>query len=91
LRTGALDSLRAMPAAAGSVLPELLADPDADSGFSLRPGARSANRRSKRLLCDVLRTDTEVNVCAAAVDVLSKLVMRTRCHSCEAARSDFAR
>ena len=72
-RTGALDALRAMPAAAAPLLPQLLADPDPDVRLltcevvrALPPAEASA------LLGALLDREPLVNVCAAAVDVLAE-------------------
>lgn len=72
LRTGALDAMRAMIGAVRPVLPELLADPDADIRLLACDLARELpSADATRLLCDVLSRETEANVCAAAVDVLA--------------------
>ena len=73
LRTGALDALRAMPAVR-PVLPELLADADADIRVLACDLARDLpSPDATGLLCDVLARETEANVCAAAVDVLADI------------------
>jgi hypothetical protein len=74
LRAGALDALRLMPTALAPHLPSLLADPDADVRLlacDLARGLPVAD--SIRLLCDVLASDPEANVCAAAVEVLAEI------------------
>lgn len=74
LRTGALDALRAMIDAVRPILPALLADPDADIRVLSCDLVRELpSTEATRLLCDVLSRETEVNVCAAAVDVLADI------------------
>lgn len=73
LRTGALDALRAMPTAAAAHLPALLEDADADVRLlacELARGLPSAEASAQ--LCALLDREEEVNVCAAAVDVLAE-------------------
>jgi HEAT repeat protein len=74
LRTGALDALRAMIGAARTVLPTLLRDPDADIRVLTCDLARELPAPdATKLLCEVLARETELNVCAAAVDVLADI------------------
>lgn len=74
LRSGALDALRAMPAAAGPALPRLLHDPDPDVRLLSCEIARNlASAEAAALLRDLLLRDEAVNVCAAAVDVLAEI------------------
>lgn len=74
LRTGALDALRAMPAALASRLPELLSDLDADVRLLVCDLARVLPpAEANRLLCDLLDREIEANVCAAAVDALAEV------------------
>jgi hypothetical protein len=74
LRTGALDAMRAMIGTVRPVLPELLADPDADIRLLACDLVRELPAAdATSLLCDVLSRETEANVCAAAVDVLADL------------------
>jgi len=74
LRTGALDALRAMPAAARGHIPDLLADPDADVRLLSCELARGLpESEANRLLCDLLERETEKNVCAAALEVLAEI------------------
>ena len=73
LRTGALDALRAMPAAAAVHLPRLLADREADVRLlscdllRAQPAAEA-----NRLLCSLIARETEANVCAAALEVIAE-------------------
>lgn len=74
LRTGAIDALRAMPAAASVHLPRLLADPDADVRLLTCELARGLPViEANRLLCELLEVEIEKNVCAAAIEVLAEI------------------
>ncbi len=73
LRTGALDALRAMPMAALPLLPQLLIDPDPDVRLLTCEVVRALPPADAcALLVALLDRETEVNVCAAAVEVLSE-------------------
>jgi HEAT repeat protein len=73
LRTGALDALSAMPAAA-QLIPDLLCDPDPDVRLLSCEITRSLpSGEAQALLCGLLDTETEANVCAAAIEVLAEL------------------
>jgi HEAT repeat protein len=70
-RTGALDALRAMIGAVRPFLPDLLADGDPDVRLLICDLVREVPaEEATRLLCAVVERELEVNVCAAAVDVL---------------------
>lgn len=72
MRTGALDALRAMPTAASSLLPALLADRDPDVRLlacDLARGLPAAE--ATQFLSTLIEAEREANVCAAAVDVLA--------------------
>lgn len=74
LRTGALDALRIMAGVAPELLLRLLSDKDADVRILSCELARSLpNGEATQLLCVLLATEREVNVCAAAVDVLAEV------------------
>jgi HEAT repeat protein len=74
LRTGALDALRAMPAAVRASLPELLADRDSDVRVLSCEIARSLpGEEATTILCNLLAHEAEANVCAAAIDVLAEV------------------
>jgi HEAT repeat protein len=74
LRTGALDTLRIMVVRAQELLPRLLRDDDVDVRILSCELARSlGSAEATRLMCGVLDIETEVNVCAAAVDVLAEV------------------
>jgi HEAT repeat protein len=74
LRTGALDALRIMVGAAPELLPRLLSDEDSDVRILSCELARSLpDPEATRLLCVLLAAEQEINVCAAAVDVLAEV------------------
>ena len=74
LRTGAIDALRSMGPEREEVLAELLADPDGDVRLLACEIARQGEgERSGPLLCDLLLRETEPNVAAAAVEVLTEI------------------
>lgn len=74
LRAGALDALRASPIAARELLSELLSDPDADVRILSCELARNlSNDEASRSLCALLADEPEINVCAAAVEVLAEV------------------
>jgi HEAT repeat protein len=74
LRTGALDALRTMPQAVGPKLQSLLSDADSDVRLLACEIVRELfDARASRLLCDLLDTEREANVCSAAVEVLAEI------------------
>jgi HEAT repeat protein len=74
LRTGALDSLRAMKGAVWPYLPRLLADGDADVRLLACELVRKVpDDEASRLLCKLLESEAESNVCASAVEVLAEV------------------
>ena len=74
LRTAAIDALRAMPQACRPHLPSLLADPDSDVRLlSCELVRELPDEEANRLLCALLESETEKNVCAAAVEVLAEI------------------
>jgi len=73
-RTGALDTLRAMGSAMRDHLPQLLTDADSDVRvFGCELARALPGPEATRLLCDLLAREAEVNVCGAAIDVLSEI------------------
>jgi HEAT repeat protein len=72
-RTLALDALRAMPEASAQLLPGLLKDVDADVRLLACEIARAlpANDAS-RLLAELIGSEQNANVCAAAIEVLAE-------------------
>jgi HEAT repeat protein len=74
LRTGALDALRAMPSLTERHLAQLISDPDSDVRLLACDLARvTTGVHASRLLCELVETDPEANVCAAAVEVLAEI------------------
>jgi HEAT repeat protein len=74
VRTGALDALRAMPQAARPELPSLLEDPDADVRLLACEIVRGLpGTDAVGLLVALLERETDVNVCAAAIEVVSEI------------------
>lgn len=74
LRTGALDALNAMRDLAQPLLPELLSDLDPDVRLLACELVRPLEPQAgTELLCTLLETEQQANVCGAAVDVLSEI------------------
>lgn len=74
LRAGALDALRSSPVAAHEFLPQLLRDPDADVRLlSCELARKLPGEEASRSLCALLAHEPEVNVCAAAIEVLAEV------------------
>jgi HEAT repeat protein len=74
LRSGAIDALCAMPEMTQRILPGLLADMDPDVRLLSCELARSmAPDAAMQMLVFLLKTETEVNVCGAAIDVLAEV------------------
>jgi HEAT repeat protein len=74
LRTGALDALRVMAPHALDHLPNLLHDDDADVRLLACEIARALpGGEATRLLCELIETERDPNVCAGAIDVLAEV------------------
>jgi len=74
LRTAALDSLRAMKSLVGPYVPNLLHDANSDVRLLACELAREQpGKESAALLCELLETEQEPNVCASAVEVLAEI------------------
>lgn len=74
LRTGALDALRSSVIARHELLPQLLNDPDVDVRILSCELARGLpSEEASRSLCALLVREAEINVCAAAVEVLAEV------------------
>jgi len=74
LRTGALDALRMMPAAVREMLPALLQDREEDVRLLSCELARTLpSEEATQLLCTLLAGEQQINVCAAAVEVLTEV------------------
>jgi len=73
-RAGALDALRAMPAAIAPHLVRVLKDEDPDVRILACELVRNQpSEDASRLLGDLLATESKANVCAAAVEVLAEV------------------
>ena len=74
LRTAALDALKLMPDLVGARLDALLADQDTDIRVLACDLARAAPPPvARKSLAAILATEPEINVCAAAVDLLAEI------------------
>jgi len=74
LRAGALDALRIMVGGMRELLPRLLGDRDVDMRILSCELARGLpGPEATTVLCTLLSDETEVNVCAAAIDVLAEV------------------
>jgi HEAT repeat protein len=74
LRTGALDALRAMKGGVEPYMPQLLHDHDADVRLLSCELARNLpSEAAAGLLCALLDSELEPNVCASAVEVLAEV------------------
>jgi hypothetical protein len=73
-RTAALDALKLMPDVAGSRLDVLLHDPDVDVRVLVCDLARAVPPAiAQRSLGAILPSEVEINVCAAAIDLLAEI------------------
>ena len=73
-RAAAMDALRTLPRLLGAALPALLEDKDPDVRLLACDLARELpSAEATALLIPVLDADTQINVCAAAVDVLAEV------------------
>jgi HEAT repeat protein len=78
LRSGALDALGSSLIATHELLPQLLSDPDVDVRILSCELARNlSSEEASRILCALLAGEAEVNVCAAAVEVLAEVGNQT--------------
>jgi HEAT repeat protein len=74
LRTGALDALRSMVSVVREHLPALLTDDDSDVRVLSCEIARGLpSEEATQLLCDLLAREHNLNVCAAAIEVLTEV------------------
>lgn len=74
LRNGALDALRAMPELIADQLASLLGDSDPDVRILVSDLARGLpSAQATPLLCTRLETESDINVCAAIIDVLAEV------------------
>jgi HEAT repeat protein len=74
LRAGALDALRITPTRIPELLPRLFGDHDVDVRILSCELARALpSPEATTLLCTLIAGEQEVNVCAAAIDVLAEV------------------
>jgi HEAT repeat protein len=73
LRVAALDALRLMIRSTADLLPDLLHDADVDVRvLSCELARELPEQQATALLCELLLTEEDANVCAAAVEVLAE-------------------
>lgn len=91
LRNACIETLQAMPAAAASVLPGLLSDPDPDVRLLATEIVRTQpTEAASDLLAGLLDAETHPNVCGAAVEVLAEVGTADAMPALLAARARFA-
>lgn len=91
LRNACIETLQAMPAAAGAVMPDLLSDPDPDVRLLATEIVRTQPTDvANELLAGLLDGETHPNVCGAAVEVLAEVGTVAAVPALEAARTRFA-
>jgi HEAT repeat protein len=74
LRNEALQALQHMPAAAAAHMEPLLIDPDSDVRiFAINVLSALAHPQTQAWLLRLIETDTNINVCATAVDLLAEI------------------
>lgn len=74
LRTGALDALRAMKGVVAPYMAQLLRDDDADVRLlACELGRNLPGEDATSLLCGLLDSELDPNVCASAVEVLAEV------------------
>jgi HEAT repeat protein len=74
LRTGALDALRTMKSVVRPYVPRLIGDPDSDVRLLACELARMLpGEDATGLLCALIESEHEPNVCASAVEVLAEV------------------
>lgn len=91
LRNTCIEALQSMPAAAGSVLPGLLSDPDPDVRLLATEIVRTQpTGPANEWLAGLLDVETHPNVCGAAVEVLAEVGTPDAIPALLAARTRFA-
>lgn len=91
LRNACIETLQAMPGPALSVLPDLLADPDADVRILATEIARTQpTGTANALLARLLERESHPNVCGAAVEVLAEVGSQKAVPALTAAKARFA-
>ncbi|WP_336489619.1 HEAT repeat domain-containing protein [Methylobacterium nigriterrae] len=92
LRNACIEALQAMPFAAFSVLPALLADADPDVRLLATEIARAQpTETANALLAALLAGEAHPNVCGAAVEVLAEVGTAEAVPALRAARARFAK
>jgi HEAT repeat protein len=80
LRAGALDALRTLGVEVRTILPQLLMDTDADIRILSCELTRALpTEEASAALCALLVEEPDVNVCAAAVDILAEVGSPAAC------------
>ncbi|ALV06952.1 HEAT repeat domain-containing protein [Roseateles depolymerans] len=91
LRNGAIETLSSMPEVVGPSIQHLLRDPDPDVRlFTVNLLGDLRHDEVNAWLCQVLRQDSEVNVVAAAIEVLAETGSGAERAALLEARSRFA-
>lgn len=91
LRNGAIEALQEMPLAIAPHLRRLLADDDSDVRiFAVNILGALCHADAPEWLAEVVRVETHVNVCAAAVDALAEVGGLEAVDALEALRARFA-
>ena len=91
LRNAAIEALQEMPDAAAAHLQDLLNDPDSDVRiFAVNIISALRHAQAPEWLGRVIRTDSHINVCAAAVDGLAEIGGAESLQDLEALRQRFA-
>jgi HEAT repeat protein len=91
LRNACIEALRAMPAAAASVLPNLLTDADPDVRLLATEIVRTQpTEAANGMLARLLEHETHPNVCGAAVEVLAEVGTTDAVTALRTARTRFA-
>jgi HEAT repeat protein len=74
LRVAAIESLQALPEAIAPFMTPLFGDRDSDVRLLATELARNMNgSEATRLLCELIEHEQHLNVCAAAIDVLTEV------------------
>ncbi len=91
LRNGAIEALQEMPDAIAPHLSDLLNDDDSDVRiFAVNILGALRFEEAPRLLTEVLRKESHINVCAAAVDALAEVGGMEAIEALEELRARFA-
>jgi HEAT repeat protein len=77
IRNEAIEAMKQLPAAMGPHIEDLLEDADADVRlFTVNVLSALAHHDTEKWLCKVLKEEDNVNVCGAALDVLTEIGTR---------------